>query len=413
VGGEQNPPSWIHILYVLFNYKYYVEFKKGVYMDFYVLTPGCYRNFRSFKPFHAIYGAEHSVAADSGYIPVPPNGKLYIVVSNRRSVTTHIKVSLEVELYKDVGAPTTLITSPGEGAVLNTSTVTVRFGSTSGDVAYYEVSVDGSPYVKVKGHEYVIRGLADGVHTVSVRAVDYSGNEGPAATVHFKVDTTPPEIVLENVADGSLVLKPTLLVTGRLVGGVSLWLNGEKLSLASDGSFKATLNLSPGLNELIFKAVDEAGNTRTLTVRVYYYPSIATRGDIEKLSTQLNESAAAIHKAIEGGFSSLTATLETRAQSIEGALKSVQAGIGGLNTTISKGNEAVLANIQQLSTSIKSQLSTVSERLSSVNSSINTNINKGINRIHGEVAYATAATIVILAVIAVAEGLYIARMSRG
>jgi len=410
VGGEQNPPTWIHILYALFGYKYYVELKHGVYIDLYALTPSGYRAFAENKPFTAVYAAEHSTGADTGFIPIAPNGTLYIVISNRRSVTTSVKVELTVTLYKDSEAPIALITYPGNGAILNTSTVTVRFGSTSSDVAYYEVSVDGSPYVKVTGNTYTLKGLSDGTHTVTVRAVDISGNRGEPVSVTFKVDTTPPEVVLENIADGSIVLNKTITVNGKVAGGVKLWLNGEEVSLAPDGSFRVKLSLQPGMNKLEFKAVDEAGNTRTVDVRVYYYPELATKGELENATKTLageivkNSKAVyyGVHQDLEGALSELKRAISSSSESLSKNLESTKGSIlsqlGSLGNEIKSTRENIITSITSLNTSISSSLNKTGSTLS-----------QKIDKLHTTIGYATSATIVILAVIALAEGFLLAR----
>ncbi|MBE3574583.1 MAG: RHS repeat protein, partial [Firmicutes bacterium] len=59
-------------------------------------------------------------------------------------------------------------------------------------VDHYELSVDGGPFAPVVS-PYTVKGLADGTHTLQVKAVDRAGWETPGTTVTAYVDTTPPE----------------------------------------------------------------------------------------------------------------------------------------------------------------------------------------------------------------------------
>jgi len=59
--------------------------------------------------------------------------------------------------------------------------------ATSG-IDHFEVSVDGGPFEPLGGHASLIAGLADGAHTVQVKAVDRAGHN-VTATIQFAVDT--------------------------------------------------------------------------------------------------------------------------------------------------------------------------------------------------------------------------------
>jgi len=332
VKGEQNPPSWIHTLYVNYGYKYYVEFSSGVWVDLFILGRSDYEKLLSNTPFNTYASLLETTSASLVNLPV--DQELYIVVSNRRSITTWVQVSLDVSLGKDTVAPATTILSPANGTVVNKNSVEVVVSSPSPDVAYYELSVDGSPYVRFNG-TYLLSGLSDGVHTVTVRAVDISGNTGDPSNVTIIVDTTPPVIVVDNIGDGYLTFEKTLTVTGKAVDATEAWLNGEKLSLGSDGSFSASVNLSEGLNTLVFKAVDGAGNVAEKTIRVYYYPMIATKSDIDTVISQLGS----LGQSIQGRLGEINSTLSTL---ITGSTDSLGRAIGNVSSI----EEDILAKVE-------------------------------------------------------------------
>jgi len=193
--------------------------------------------------------------------------------------------------------------------------------------------------------------------------VDISGNIGDPASVTITVDTKPPVITLENVADGSLVTSPTLKISGKAVDAVKLWFNGEQVKLGSDGSFTVTVNLQAGMNKLVFKAVDEAGNTAVKDIRVYYYPELATKQDLEKLSTTITsllsqqtqkilssnqEILSEINKAntlltsIKNTLSDLQSTINSKASSLESLVNSVA---NKITSSVESSSNNVVSNI--------------------------------------------------------------------
>ncbi|MCD6106089.1 MAG: VCBS repeat-containing protein [Thermoplasmata archaeon] len=319
-GAEQNPPTWIHVLYAYFDYKYYVEFSKGFWADFYVVPEGELQDFLSFGTFGSYATAEHASSFSPEAVPV--DGPVYIIISNRESITTYVKVSYEVSLMVDEEAPTVEITSPEDGALIASDSVTVTFTSYSGDVDHFEISVDGSPFVPAES-PYTVTGLEDGTHTISVRAVDVSGNVGPASTVTVVVDTTPPSIELRDVADGQVFTEDNITVHGRILGAAEAYLNGEPLELAEDGSFEVTVHLVDGLNTLSFTARDEAGNEATLTVRVYHYPELATASQVEGLEQEVQDLESNIGSQISD-------VQNTLSQKIQNAIENITSSIGDL-----------------------------------------------------------------------------------
>ena len=81
------------------------------------------------------------------------------------------------------------ITSPSNNATINASSVTVRW-SGSGSINHYEIQLDNGAWTNVGTNtSYTFSGLADGQHTVVVRAYDSSGNYA-SDSVNFTVSTS-------------------------------------------------------------------------------------------------------------------------------------------------------------------------------------------------------------------------------
>jgi len=91
----------------------------------------------------------------------------------------------------DNTAPTATFTSAPSGTVAS-STVSASF--TGNDpAAVYQCHLDGGGWASCTS-PVTYSGLADGPHTIAVRAVDQSGNAGSAATAGFTVRTAAPTI---------------------------------------------------------------------------------------------------------------------------------------------------------------------------------------------------------------------------
>jgi len=104
--------------------------------------------------------------------------------------------------FVDLTPPTLSIISPIANSVVNSSSVTVSWigSDDASGIEHYEVKLDAGSWTDV-GTEvsYVFTGIADGNHTVRVRAVDKAGNPAEIQ-VSFSVETavsTPASIWME------------------------------------------------------------------------------------------------------------------------------------------------------------------------------------------------------------------------
>jgi|GEM_PF-2087506 len=122
----------------------------------------------------------------------------YDVAGNSNTATVTFTV--------DTTAPSVSITSPSDGALLNTADVTVDWtgsDATSG-IDHYTISIDGGAATDVgTSTTYTYTGLSDGSHTVTVTAYDGAGNTN-TDSVTFTVDTTAPTVISTTPADGAV-----------------------------------------------------------------------------------------------------------------------------------------------------------------------------------------------------------------
>ncbi len=178
----------------------------------------------------------------------------------------------------DVTPPSLQIAMPVSGTYSNSRQIQVVWmGSDSGSgIDHYDVSLDGGvPATVTDAAGYAFQGVAEGAHTVLVKAVDRAGNVA-VATSTVTVDVTPPAIVITAPQQGATVY-----------GNASVnWTAGDdgsgiaKVVVIADGAAspaapgQRTMALSPtlgvGPHAVTVEAWDKAGNVNELTVAFLY-----------------------------------------------------------------------------------------------------------------------------------------------
>jgi Bacterial Ig domain len=154
-----------------------------------------------------------------------------------------------------------------------------------------QCSLDGSAFSSCSApHEY--EGLAEGAHTFLVRAVTQSGNADVSPAYHrWVVDTTGPQMTVERPTAGVYVNNQSVGGTGSIVvvgmvsvevratdaeSGISevqFEINGDRvepsLVTSEDDVHRFTFRPpAPGSYEIQARAVNQAGLSKTATVRV-------------------------------------------------------------------------------------------------------------------------------------------------
>ena len=111
-----------------------------------------------------------------------------------------------VTFTTDATNPAITITSPSEGTIFNTSSVTVTWtgsDNTSG-IDHYEVRIDNGSWINVgMNTSHTFTGLSEGNHTVNVKAVDKAGNENTdSALFTIKSSTQGQDTDNDGIPDG-------------------------------------------------------------------------------------------------------------------------------------------------------------------------------------------------------------------
>lgn len=165
----------------------------------------------------------------------------------------------------DTADPSVSITSPEDGAVIDSSSVALAWTAT--DVDTTEYSVDGGSWLAVTGTSVTVSSLADGEHTISVRVTDVAGNTA-MDSVAVTVDTAAPTVVITAPASDASVADTTVAVvfsaddgTGSGVSAIEVSLDGGAWSAADSGTGHTFTGLAAGEHTVEVRATDMAGNT--------------------------------------------------------------------------------------------------------------------------------------------------------
>jgi hypothetical protein len=163
----------------------------------------------------------------------------------------------------DTIAPDVSIDSGPTGPTKDT---TPTFGFSADETAVFACRVDSASYAPCSGpgSTHTTAALSQGSHTFHVRARDAAGNTA-FASVSFKVDTTAPNTVIDDVSVNSTKHQAQVLFHGTDAGSSPSSLS-FKCKLDSAPLFqpctspKVFKSLSTGAHTVSVRAFDAAGN---------------------------------------------------------------------------------------------------------------------------------------------------------
>jgi len=178
-------------------------------------------------------------------------------------------------------APTNLI-----GSAVSESEVHLSWSDNSDNEDGFKIErkEEGGTYsviatVNTNVSEYRDAGLsADTLYYYRVKAFNSKGESDYSNEVSVRTkstpDTTPPVLTIASPTNFETVNEDTVTVSGTATDGESgidtVTVNGNSVTIGSDGSFSLDVSLSEGENAIKVIAIDKAGNKTTKTVIVKY-----------------------------------------------------------------------------------------------------------------------------------------------
>lgn len=122
--------------------------------------------------------------------------------------------------------------------------------------------------------------LADGIHTIDVRAKDEAGNWSAIVSDTLTVDTVPPTVTITSPAHGAVVTTATITVTAEATdvtsGVTSATITGVSVTITPGltVSFSRSVTLAEGAITITATASDGVGLTGSHSITVTYKPPV-------------------------------------------------------------------------------------------------------------------------------------------
>ena len=175
----------------------------------------------------------------------------------------------KINVFYDSVAPQLIITSPQSGILLGTKTVLIN-GTVSdpgSSLANIESVTINGIIVPITGESFsYITSLSEGINNIEIKALDMAGNFS-TSNIIVNVDTIAPELTVSAPRNNMFVNTNTINVSGIVSANTaSVKVNGNDAVISGNSFSLNSVSLSDGVNTLLVKAVDMAGNETLKTV---------------------------------------------------------------------------------------------------------------------------------------------------
>ncbi len=181
-------------------------------------------------------------------------------------------IRVRIEIVDD-SSPDVTVTSPIDGSAYNVTSIAAEgtYSELGSGMAFMQYSFDGAELRNITSFyggiwTVPLVGLANGEHSLTIRAVDRTANVGETATVAFVVDTLRPFIEIPDPP--ALVNTTSVIVTGTVEPLSQLTIGPKGYPLDENGTFSADVPLLEGTNVIPVRVVDRARNTNSTTLTV-------------------------------------------------------------------------------------------------------------------------------------------------
>ncbi len=108
--------------------------------------------------------------------------------------------------------------------------------------------------------------MEEGTNTITFTVQDEAGNAASPVTYRIVLDTTPPDIRVDDPIGEVKTEEKNYRVRGRVEEGSALTIDGEAVTVNSDGTFNIQVDLVVGQNTFHLEATDRVGLTSSTDV---------------------------------------------------------------------------------------------------------------------------------------------------
>jgi hypothetical protein len=166
----------------------------------------------------------------------------------------------------DKTPPMVSISSPAQGAIVNTSTVNISGAVSDALSGLAKVTCNGVAATVTGSSFTCTQSLAAGTNAISVQAVDVAGNSASAATTIAYVK--PPQITITSPVSSALFNQSPINVTGTVVDPAAHVLVNGLTAPVSGNSFLATVPAQEGISTITAVVTNSDGSTDTASVQI-------------------------------------------------------------------------------------------------------------------------------------------------
>jgi len=181
--------------------------------------------------------------------------------------------------YADTAVPAIAIDTPADGSHTNDArpAIGLSFADTGIgiDADSLELHADHEPleadctFEDTTAQCLPKNPFSEGSIRLDAAIADHAGNRAEAEPVTFTVDTTAPQITLEQPQDGQWTNAVELTVAGQVNEPAEVSVNGAAVGLDAQQRFSRVIGLEEGANTVNVSARDRAGNTAAATHAVF------------------------------------------------------------------------------------------------------------------------------------------------
>ncbi len=214
------------------------------------------------------------IAGDSTVACQPPTlgpGPHVLGVEVEDKVGNLAQASRAFEIVFDDSPPSLAVSSPQDGALVATPTLTVT-GSATDDDAVAAVLVNGVEALLAGGSFTAAVAIPEGESSIAVVAMDRAGQRSETSLT-VVLDSTPPALRIDQPAAEENTNGATISVAGVASdanGVAQLTVGGIEIEPIAAG-FQTIVDLVEGANAIEVIAVDPAGNSRSEEVVVHRF----------------------------------------------------------------------------------------------------------------------------------------------
>ena len=173
-----------------------------------------------------------------------------------------------IDIFVDTISPVVRILDPTNGSYHNRTDIEVNYliYDNGSGLRYASYGLEGGIHYPIPfGSSFVLDGLLEGKHILSLKAEDHAGNTDEDITKFF-IDITPPELKIISPSNGYLSNTSTITVYIHYndnisgVGGIIVTVNHQDRETLPPTNEILIDQLDEGENQIIITVIDNAGN---------------------------------------------------------------------------------------------------------------------------------------------------------